>query len=462
PTDIAVQVDSLEDPSLEPSGAGQSILPRSGHVDLVEIPVIPTGEVDGTLYLADGNGGKKILNHAPLQLVDENGAVAATTRSEFDGFYLFMKVPPGKYAVRLDPEFEKTLGEGNLPSQAVTISQEGNVVNGADLVFVPAPPAQSLDTLASAPATRLKPMVDNYAPMDSAVGPQKIFQPLAQEDLKSNHLEPILAEMPPLEGMDGAKTVESSGELALAAPRYGLHLASYQRLENALDGIAFQKEKHGRLLAAADFSIVKTDLGPKGIWYRIFAGVGSRRAIETIQREVKDRAPYAKVMALPGGGTGVHMASYKSRDQALKGIKVLKRHHPRALAHLPFHIHTVDLGPEKGVWYRVIAGNFDQLARADRLKDRLSTPYCAPMVIQENEQFSIQAASFKTHGEAVQGAKALLLKNHLPENLSIRKIDPEGPDRGYRLLLGGFDREMDARKTLTGLKMGGDPRVVHI
>ena len=157
------------------------------------------------------------------------------------------------------------------------------------------------------------------------------------------------------------------------------------------------------------------------------------------------------------------MASYKSRDHALRGIKVLKHHHPRELSHQPFHIQTVDLGPQKGIWHRVIAGTFENTSRAAQLKEKLSNPYCAPMVIQAHGQFSIQAAFYENHGDAVRAAKALLKENPLPGNLSIRRVDSDGAVEGYRLLLGGFDREQEARQTLSGLKLGGDvPRVVHI
>ncbi|MDD9303193.1 MAG: hypothetical protein HUK40_12970 [Desulfobacter sp.] len=135
PTDITLKTETLEDPFWEPGQQGKSILPRPGHVQIVDIPVITTGEVDGTLFLENLKGEKKSLNHAPLQLLDNSGKVIQEIKSEYDGFYLFMKVPPGRYSVRLAPDFEKDLGTRAMALLPVTIGDDGTVVNGHDLVF---------------------------------------------------------------------------------------------------------------------------------------------------------------------------------------------------------------------------------------------------------------------------------------------------------------------------------------
>ena len=114
PTDITLKTESLEDPFWEPSLKGNSIVPRPGHVEILDIPVVVTGEIDGTLLIENKTGEKTRLKHMPVQLVDKSGQVIQETKSEYDGFYLFMKVPPGDYFVRLDPAYEANLGGGEI------------------------------------------------------------------------------------------------------------------------------------------------------------------------------------------------------------------------------------------------------------------------------------------------------------------------------------------------------------
>ena len=109
PVVIGVDAASLPDPMLQPAGIGVVVVPRPGIVAQVEIGLVPTGDVDGTL-MAPGGGA---LEGVDLELHDAGGRRVATTRCEFDGFFLFERVPHGRYtvhvaalvaaALRLDP-----------------------------------------------------------------------------------------------------------------------------------------------------------------------------------------------------------------------------------------------------------------------------------------------------------------------------------------------------------------------
>ncbi|MCG8566046.1 MAG: hypothetical protein MI747_13290 [Desulfobacterales bacterium] len=455
-TDIVLQKESLEDPCLEPVSEGNSILPRPGHVNLLDIPVIPTGEVDGTLYIADGNGGKKALTHAPLQLIDKAGTVVGTTKSEYDGFYLFMKVPPGEYFVRLDPAFEKTLGQGALPGKGVTINSQGNVVSNMDLVFGPTkiPPT----SIAGArPDSKVSPGISPAGGMlpgpastpPSVLAKSEIPESNESEPLSPSPMETVSRETVPME--------QPKGE-----PNFGLHLSSYRSMEKALAGIRFEQKKYGDFLEDADFSIVKMDLGSKGTWYRVCAGTGSREDMARLKSGLKLNAPYARVMSLKSGEKGVHLASYRTKENALKGVKRFKRLYLRDLGSVPFQIQSVDLGKEKGIWHRVIAGKFTKGIQAAQLQKKIKEPYCKPMMIGRTDQFSIQAAVFKTYEEAVNGAKKIIEAN--PQGtLSIRKADPHDPNSRYQILMGRFDHKEDAQKIITSMKVQGrQPSMVHI
>lgn len=94
---IGVDASSLADPLIQPKGAGQRVVPRPGVAFRLDIPLVGAGEVEGTLVNAAGAG----VEGVDIELVDEKGAVAATQRAEFDGYFLFDGVPYGRYTLRI-------------------------------------------------------------------------------------------------------------------------------------------------------------------------------------------------------------------------------------------------------------------------------------------------------------------------------------------------------------------------
>ena len=103
---IAVDTGSLADPFLQPAVQGVVVTPRPGIAARVDIPLVPTGEVEASLI--DGNGDP--LAGVTLELVDARGAVLRQVQSEFDGFVLFQQAPYGSYRVRLAGESAVALG----------------------------------------------------------------------------------------------------------------------------------------------------------------------------------------------------------------------------------------------------------------------------------------------------------------------------------------------------------------
>lgn len=100
PVLIGIDAGSLPDPFVQPAGPGMVITPRPGIATVVELPLVAAGEVDGTL-MAEGG---RALSGVKLELLDSSGRVIATTTSEFDGFFLFQKVPYGQYRLRINAE----------------------------------------------------------------------------------------------------------------------------------------------------------------------------------------------------------------------------------------------------------------------------------------------------------------------------------------------------------------------
>lgn len=117
PVAIGVDTSSLSDPNLVPTVAAQVIVPRPGISAELMIPLAGGGAIEGSL-LKDGGSAFEGLD---LELVDANGKIVAQARSDYDGFFLFERVPPGRYALRLTEPSRSA-------AQAVSASLRADVV----------------------------------------------------------------------------------------------------------------------------------------------------------------------------------------------------------------------------------------------------------------------------------------------------------------------------------------------
>lgn len=99
PVLIGVDTATLADPLVQPAVAGVVVTPRPGLVAEVEIALVATGDIDGTLVRAGGGA----IEGVDLELVDAQGRAMLSTATEFDGAFLFEHVPYGSYTVRVAP-----------------------------------------------------------------------------------------------------------------------------------------------------------------------------------------------------------------------------------------------------------------------------------------------------------------------------------------------------------------------
>jgi len=356
-TDITLEKGSLEDPFWEPSKPGNSIITRPGHVEVVDIPVITTGEIDGTLYLEQPGKEKTSLNHVPIQLLDDQGTLVQELKSEYDGFYLFMKVPPGEYTVQLAPAFEQTLGVDKTAPVPVTIDRDGTVISGHDLVF--SPRTSPLETRTAA-STRVEQQTNNTPTLrwegdgGTPEDPTSATQP-----------QPSPAQAHPALPRTPVRKTAPEGQV-----HYGLHLASYRSLDTAIKGIDYQRDKHANL-KDTPFTIKKTDLGAKGIWYRVFAGTSPDiNQIKASEAGLDEKTKYSAPMPMETAtGKTVHTASYRTMEKAEAHLKALvQKLGPDAPDQVS--VRPVDLG-KKGRWYRVLVGGYDQPGQAVELASLL-------------------------------------------------------------------------------------------
>jgi len=149
---LSVSTSTLEDPLMRPGVPGLRITPRPGHVVPVDVPLVLFGEVTGTAYLKVEDGSRE-LPGLLLDLVDAQGRTLKRTRTAFDGFYTLSDLPPGAYLLQVAEAEIGRLGLAPTAARAVTITPEGTVIDGLDLVFtqVPAPAPAAVDRKEEAP-----------------------------------------------------------------------------------------------------------------------------------------------------------------------------------------------------------------------------------------------------------------------------------------------------------------------
>lgn len=129
--DIALDPNTLEDPQWQPRQKGVRIVPRPGKVAQLDFAVGMTGEIDGTTYLL-GKDGKRPIGDLKLELVDGKRNVVVSLRSASDGYYVITGVFPGDYLLRIDPAQLKRLGLSDTGMHMVSITADGEVLNGRD------------------------------------------------------------------------------------------------------------------------------------------------------------------------------------------------------------------------------------------------------------------------------------------------------------------------------------------
>ncbi|WP_291329883.1 hypothetical protein [Desulfovibrio sp. UCD-KL4C] len=137
-TDISVDEDMLKDIRLAPKG-GIAITPREGKVYNLEFPLHVCGEIDGYAYriVDDKTKGR---SQVPIQLLDKDNKVIDHAWTEQDGFFAIAKILPGRYKLRIDPEYLKKKSHPKTTLSGTTvenieINKDGNIVSDAFLLF---------------------------------------------------------------------------------------------------------------------------------------------------------------------------------------------------------------------------------------------------------------------------------------------------------------------------------------
>jgi hypothetical protein len=110
-SDVYLDQDSFPDPFLIPIIEGVSITFRRGIADSLDYPVVLTSEIEGTALIKNEAGIDIPATKVPIILLDDKGEIFARQITEYDGYYIFGKVPAGEYSLSIDQDF---LVENNI------------------------------------------------------------------------------------------------------------------------------------------------------------------------------------------------------------------------------------------------------------------------------------------------------------------------------------------------------------
>ena len=135
PVTVGIDETSLSDPMLVPRKALQVVVPRPGIPATVEIGLVGGGDIEGAIVKSGGLGFEGL----DLELVDRAGKLIARTRTDFDGFFLFERVPYGDYHIRLSKDSAVAAGVARDLNVQVSVSSKKSIMRLGSIHVDPPP-----------------------------------------------------------------------------------------------------------------------------------------------------------------------------------------------------------------------------------------------------------------------------------------------------------------------------------
>lgn len=137
PTDITVEGTDSGNPFLLPLVEGVSIQPRQGFIDKLDFPMVESSEIEGNVVATDDN--VNVIAYLPISLVNDKNQVVQTVKSEFDGYFFFADVKPGKYRLTIATDVLNDRRMSAIPHDLITTSGLSDVYIVDKLQIKPIP-----------------------------------------------------------------------------------------------------------------------------------------------------------------------------------------------------------------------------------------------------------------------------------------------------------------------------------
>ena len=101
PLAVTLDEETLGDPNLHMAKNAISIRPRSGSATAIDVAVTPAADVEGIIAIRDpAKPGQSVPQRGVrVDLIRQDGSIADSTITAFDGLYVFAGVAAGRYRV---------------------------------------------------------------------------------------------------------------------------------------------------------------------------------------------------------------------------------------------------------------------------------------------------------------------------------------------------------------------------
>lgn len=113
---------------------GVRLVPRPGYVAELDFPIVLTSETDGTVYLVEKTSARGI-GDVVIELLDSDRRVVSSIKSSSDDYDIVPAVSQGRYSLRVSPKQLQQLDLIDPGMRAITISPDGEFVNGVDFLL---------------------------------------------------------------------------------------------------------------------------------------------------------------------------------------------------------------------------------------------------------------------------------------------------------------------------------------
>ena len=123
--DITILPSSVLNPNFRPELPLYAIAPRPGRLSTVQLPLIPTRDIEGVVTFASG-GKETSAANVRLLVSSVRTGHEYEVFTEFDGLYAVSGVPIGEYEVSVDQEYLDSVGLVARPANLSLKLMEGN------------------------------------------------------------------------------------------------------------------------------------------------------------------------------------------------------------------------------------------------------------------------------------------------------------------------------------------------
>lgn len=144
-TDIFMDPDSFSEPRWRSGKSGVAVLPRPGVVSKVELAIIITADIEGTVVLSKGaddetkplgNIGVEVVRTSPI---DGKTEVIAQAITSYDGLYTIDGIPVGNVTLRIKPDQAARLAVTGELAKSITLNKETDLLIDQNFTLVREP-----------------------------------------------------------------------------------------------------------------------------------------------------------------------------------------------------------------------------------------------------------------------------------------------------------------------------------